>query len=107
MALEDRPLEEQVALAYCAPRGIPLSTFFDRWTLNDRMAALDWLADQNGRCPGCGQKVDECMADIEVSPEYVAEAKRCHACEVRRITMEEADAGNASTLYATVRKVTT
>jgi hypothetical protein len=106
MALADRPLEEQWALAYCGPRGIPLSTFFGRWTKNDREAALDWLVEQNSRCPGCGQPVNECQADIEVSPEYVAEVKRCHACEVRRITMAESDSGNPSTLYATVRKAT-
>lgn len=104
MALADRPVAEQVALAYCAPRGIPLSTFFTRWTEKDRQAAIDWLAAQNDRCPGCGHPVSECMAHVDEAPEYEAEVLRCHACDVRRIAMQEADAGNASSLYSTVRK---
>lgn len=111
MPFADRPAVEQAALRYCAPRGIPLSKFLyarvgePDWTQEDAQAAFDWQGYEDAKCPGCGQPAIESMAHEDVSPAYEAEVKRCHACEVRRITMEESDAGNASTLYATVRKV--
>lgn len=39
-------------MAYCAPRGIPLSTFLG-WPEEDQQAALMWQAYENARCPSC------------------------------------------------------
>ena len=40
-------------MAYCGPRGIPLSTFLG-WAVDDQAAALAWQADDASRCPNCG-----------------------------------------------------
>ncbi len=112
MAFADRSLLEQKALRYCGPRGIPLSKFLEQrvgepdWTDRDAVAALDWQDWDVSLCPGCRQPVDECMAHEDVSPEYRAEVKRCHACRVVAIDMKEAgkDVGPES-LYSFVRKV--
>ncbi len=45
-------------MAYCGPRGIPLSTFLG-WSQADQDAALAWQADQAQRCPRCGTHEDE------------------------------------------------
>lgn len=45
-------------MAYCGPRGIPLSTFLE-WDKADQDAALSWQAYEARRCPGCGTHPDE------------------------------------------------
>lgn len=90
MALADRPAEEQIALAYCAPHGIPLSVFLGRtvypgeplWLPEDTDAAVDWMLDQNDRCPGCGQPHAETTSP-DAQGEYVVDAKTCHCCLAR------------------------
>lgn len=72
---------DRFALDYCAPRGIPLSVFLDQWSQKDRQAALQWMAEQNRKCSGCGNPLDECMS--EDGPEYEAELLRCYACAAR------------------------
>jgi len=87
MAWTDRSALEQEALRYCAPKGIPLSVFFGRvvypgdpqWTDDDALAALDWQADQDSRCPECNQPIDEAMKKSN-SYAYRAESVRCHGC---------------------------
>ena len=113
MAFADRTPLEQFALRYCAPRGIPLTKFLyarvgePDWTNEDTQAALDWQAWEDGKCPGCGQPAAESMAHEDVSPEYKAEIKRCHACKVVAIDMHEMtkDGGDTAALYSLVRKV--
>lgn len=39
-------------MAYCGPRGIPLSEFLS-WDPFDQQAALDWQAHENSKCPDC------------------------------------------------------
>jgi hypothetical protein len=40
-------------MAYCGPKGIPLSTFLT-WRDDDQEAALAWQAYENRRCGDCG-----------------------------------------------------
>lgn len=87
MALADRPAAQQIALAYCAPHGIPLSVFLGRtvypgepmWTQDDTDAAVDWMLDQNDRCPGCGRPHTETTSP-DAQGAYDVEAKVCHCC---------------------------
>lgn len=45
-------------MAYCGPKGIPLSTFLS-WSLPDQGAALAWQQHENRRCSGCGTHPDD------------------------------------------------
>ena len=45
-------------MAYCGPRGIPLSRFLD-WDDGDQDAALVWQAHEARRCPSCGTHPDD------------------------------------------------
>ena len=45
-------------MGYCAPRGIPLSTFLG-WSQADQDAALSWVAYESRRCRSCGHHPDE------------------------------------------------
>lgn len=111
MAWADRPATEQVALAYCAPRGIPLSVFLGRivypgdpqWLEDDAQAAIDWDTFDRSRCPGCGQPRDECMAHEDEAPVYEVTMARCHACSAASAEGKAFD-GNQAGLYPLVRK---
>lgn len=62
-------------MAYCGPRGIPLSTFLC-WDQGDQDAALAWAGHEAHRCPSCGFHPDEHPdrphAHIDVCPGCVA-----------------------------------
>lgn len=45
-------------MAYCGPKGIPLSTFL-RWPVYDQQAALAWSAYESRRCHECGTHPDD------------------------------------------------
>lgn len=45
-------------MAYCGPRGIPLSTFLS-WSKDDQAAALAWSGYESRRCRNCGFHPDE------------------------------------------------
>lgn len=45
-------------MAYCGPKGIPLSQFLS-WSEPDQDAALAWQSHENRRCPGCGTHPDD------------------------------------------------
>ncbi|MGN8245234.1 hypothetical protein ACTHAM_002353 [Cellulomonas soli] len=45
-------------MAYCGPRGIPLSAFLS-WSQHDQDAALEWAGYESRRCRGCGSHPDE------------------------------------------------
>lgn len=105
--MPDRPLFERAAIRYCVPRGIRLSEFLDVWSESDQIAALEWQAEQDGKCPGCGEPVAECMAHEDDAPAYEVEVRRCHACQAKgmeeRAMARDGDPGAG--LYTLVRKV--
>ncbi|WP_402465800.1 hypothetical protein [Isoptericola aurantiacus] len=45
-------------MAYCGPKGLPLSEFLS-WDQADQDAALSWQAYEARRCSGCGTHPDE------------------------------------------------
>ncbi len=111
MAWADRPTLDRAALAYCAPRGIPLSVFLGRvvypgdpvWLPDDTLAALDWQEHEATKCPGCGQPRDESMAHEDDSPPYEVTLNRCQACKAAAIEVK-AFGGDTAGLYPLVRK---
>jgi hypothetical protein len=63
-------------MAYCGPRGIPLSEFL-RWSRADQDAALAWTAHENRRCGNCGTHPDEWSED---NLAYHAHLTECVGC---------------------------
>jgi hypothetical protein len=64
-------------MAYCGPKGIPLSAFLS-WADADQDAALMWHAHEGQRCPQCGTHPDDWREDRR---SWVAEAHRCWGCQ--------------------------
>jgi hypothetical protein len=62
-------------MAYCGPRGIPLSAFLS-WDDADQDAAIQWQSYEGQRCPGCGTHPD----DWTDGNGWVAEPHRCPGC---------------------------
>jgi len=64
-------------MAYCGPRGIPLSTFLS-WPQEDQDAALAWQGHEGRRCGTCGYHPDDggAHAHINVCRGCVAREKR-------------------------------
>jgi hypothetical protein len=64
-----------------------LSVFFGRnmypgdpwWLPDDATVALEWQAEQDRKCPDCGQNADESM-HIDNAYAYKATGLRCHSC---------------------------
>lgn len=52
-------------MAYCGPRGIPLSTFLS-WSKGDQEAALAWSGHESRRCRSCGYHPDEDLQHVHV-----------------------------------------
>jgi hypothetical protein len=67
-------------MAYCGPRGIPLSAFLG-WAAGDQQAALAWQAYESRRCTGCGSHPDdwdpELGGDLRA---YRAVTRICQGC---------------------------
>jgi hypothetical protein len=63
-------------MAYCGPRGIPLSQFL-AWPVDDQYAALAWMAEDRLRCPNCGTAEWEWEENLDA---YEAEARVCPGC---------------------------
>lgn len=63
-------------MAYCGPRGIPLSTFLS-WSEDDQQAALAWQSHEARRCSGCGTHPDDWAEDRHA---FHAEAYQCSGC---------------------------
>jgi hypothetical protein len=113
LTLDDLTVEERMALAYCAPRGIPLSVFLGRivgagepqWTERDAQAAVLWQIEQNAHCTGCGRPRSECMVAEIDAPDYEVTVQKCWACEARDAKMLEHQEGKGSTagVYFSVR----
>jgi len=67
-------------MAYCGPRGIPLSEFL-RWSPTDQDAALDWMVYENQRCPNCGTHPAD-WAEDEFA--FHSHAKECKGCKAKQ-----------------------
>jgi hypothetical protein len=63
-------------MAYCGPRGIPLSVFLS-WAPDDQAAALAWQADEASRCPNCRTAEWEWAEDPNA---YETETRVCPGC---------------------------
>src|SRR5688572_23759004 len=67
-------------MAYCGPRGIPLSTFL-AWSQADQDAALGWQAHEGRRCQGCGTLPEEWNETVGGDRyAYHAEIHQCEGC---------------------------
>lgn len=67
-------------MAYCGPRGIPLSQFLS-WPQSDQDAALGWAAHEAQRCQGCGTHPDDWNEKAGGSRvAYHAEIRECEGC---------------------------
>lgn len=67
-------------MAYCAPRGIPLSAFLS-WSQADQDAALGWAAYEARRCQGCGTHPDEWSEKAGGDRQaYHPEIHECEGC---------------------------
>lgn len=64
-------------MAYCGPRGIPLSAFL-AWQETDQAAALAWLEQERRTCRDCGTHPDDWREDRYA---WHAELYRCPGCE--------------------------
>lgn len=71
---------------YCGPIGLARSEFLT-WRNDDQVAALAWMMDQRMRCPN-GHYEDEWRDPADptgrrprLPPPYVADTRRCLACE--------------------------
>jgi hypothetical protein len=72
-------------MAYCGPRGIPLSVFLGRvaapdeseWLPEDREAALSWSAFEGRRCKHCGTHPDEWDDDKLAYHAHLTECRGC------------------------------
>lgn len=68
-------------MAYCGPRGIPLSTFL-AWPEDDQNAALMWQAYEARRCGSCGTHPDVWDPEAGGDPMALApEPYHCRGCE--------------------------
>ena len=63
-------------MAYCGPKGIPLSTFLE-WPDSDRWAALEWQAWESRRCRSCGTHAEDWAEDRYA---YQAQLHECEGC---------------------------
>jgi hypothetical protein len=67
-------------MAYCGPRGIPLSVFLS-WDTDDQDAALLWQAREARRCSGCGTHPDDWDPDAGGRRDaYHATVEVCPGC---------------------------
>lgn len=60
-------------MAYCGPRGIPLSQFLE-WSQEDQDAALGWSSYEARRCRSCGRHPaeGETHVHVDVCPGCIA-----------------------------------
>lgn len=83
-------------MAYCGPKGIPLSTFLT-WSPEDQDAALAWQSHEGRRCGQCGTHPDDWRESAGGSRHaWHAEDYKCPGCvqlEQRMETHEVKDGG--------------
>jgi hypothetical protein len=66
-------------MAYCGPKGLPLSQFL-AWPESDQDAALTWQAHEARKCTECGTHPDDWAQNWWYA--WEAEAYRCRGCQV-------------------------
>lgn len=67
-------------MAYCGPKGIPLSQFLT-WPQDDQDAALLWQSHEGQRCTGCGTHPHEWDPERGGNPHaYMAGLRYCPGC---------------------------
>jgi hypothetical protein len=74
-------------MAYCGPKGIPLSEFL-AWGEDDQDAALQWQSHESHRCGQCGTHPDEWGGDRFA---FLPEPSRCRGCELVESKRDEVD----------------
>lgn len=79
-------------LRYCAPAGIPHSTFLE-WDADDRDKALAWLAVDDDKCPGCSNPLSE-STSFENRTDWQVEVVTCHACKHRAAKSDQQGDGD-------------
>ena len=80
-------------MAYCGPRGIPLSEFL-RWDRKDQNAALTWQMHENRRCRSCGTHPDDWAEDKLAYHAHLAECPGCKQQQHRSKADPEAREGD-------------
>ncbi|MFL6141571.1 MAG: hypothetical protein ACJ72N_06850 [Labedaea sp.] len=86
-------------MAYCGPRGIPLSEFLS-WRESDQQAALAWQAYESRRCAGCGSHPDDWDPDLGGDPRaWRAETRICQGCVELQRRHTEPDNQNVRGLH--------
>ena len=101
-------------MSYCGPRGIPWSVFMgDRgqpgpgeplWTDADRSLALEWQAERDMTCTGCGHPMDE---TTDPANRYGVQTLDCESCRTRAAYASEDQSSGvnvAGRRYVTVRR---
>jgi hypothetical protein len=93
-------------MAYCGPRGIPLSVFLGRpvrpgvdpeWTASDQENALAWADFEARRCNNCGTHPDE-WADDKYA--YHAHLTECRGCKQQQRLSDTDEARKGEGRYA-------
>lgn len=94
-------------MAYCGPRGIPLSVFLGRvvgpgdpvWLLSDRDAALAWAEREARICKRCGTDPEAWDEDPLA---FHAHLQQCKGCQEQQRASESPDARNGRGIAAVV-----
>lgn len=82
-------------MAYCGPKGIPLSRFLG-WPQEDQDAALEWQAHEAARCTGCGTHTYEWNPSEGGSRQaYAARLVICPGCLAKERVSGGDEAKNA------------
>lgn len=89
-------------MSYCAPLGIPHSTFLG-WSPDDREKALWWEIHRRQTCQSCGTRSAEFDDDKDA---YLPEAWHCRGCEIKARGGEEFDAHRKEYRRGTTMRLT-
>lgn len=64
------------------------------WSIDDLRWALDWQAEQDIKCPGCGSPRDETMVDEDDAPLYDVIDLVCWRCRASGLAAQDAAESN-------------
>lgn len=79
-----------------------VTVFDEDFTEDDMAAALEWKAEDDTRCGGCGGPLDETTA-LGADDDYDAEIIVCHRCAIGDRTVRQWHQDNGETAGARVR----
>lgn len=83
-------------MAYCGPKGIPLSTFLG-WSEDDQQAALAWQGHE-ARRHTCGTHPEDWVGPEGQRVEAVHYVEQvCRGCQVRAVAEERLEQGRDGT----------